>query len=116
MGLLKKIQGFFHDDWCSKCQSEMHENLRQLYALPVMVGQYEHQEEVEYFTRRMQKVGSKEEIPSGMYACDVVAYQCPACGYKVVKLTVFLPVRAQEKFEDVYFFEKGELDRFIWEN
>lgn len=25
-------------------------------------------------------------------------------------------VRDQEKFEDVYFFEKGELDHFLWEN
>ena len=41
-------------------------------------------------------------------------YRCPQCAHRAVKLTVFLPVRDQEKTEQLLYFEDGEMDDFIW--
>ena len=48
-----------------------------------------------------------------MYACGIHVYRCPQCGHHAVKLTVFLPVRDQEKVEQLLYFEDGEMDDFI---
>lgn len=49
-----------------------------------------------------------------MYACGAILYECPECGHRAVKLSIFLPVRDVEKPEDAFYFENGELDDFIW--
>ena len=59
-------------------------------------------------------VEKKAQIPTGMYACGMHVYRCPQCAHRAVKLTVFLPVRDQEKTEQLLYFEDGEMDDFIW--
>ena len=113
MRLFRKIRGFFHDDWCSKCQSQMQEEKCQLYALPVMVGHYSSHKDAEYYLENLHKVNCRTDIPTGMYACRLMGYRCPQCGHRAVKLSIFLPVRDQEKFEEGFYFENGELDDFI---
>ena len=49
-----------------------------------------------------------------MYACGLIAYQCPQCSHRMVKASIFLPVRDQEKAEEAILFEKGELDDLLW--
>lgn len=115
MGFLRKIRGVFHDDWCSKCQSKMDERKRQLYSLPMMVGHYVSHENAEYYKNNLRKVSRKADIPTGQYACGMIVYECPECGHRAVKLSVFLPVRDQEKLEEGLYFEKGEMDDFIWQ-
>lgn len=116
MGLFRKMRAAFHDDWCGKCQSEMRVANKQLYALPgVMVGHYVPHEEPEYYKNRLTKVSKKADIPTGMYACGIHTYRCPQCGHQAVKVTVFLPVRDDEKVEQVLYFDNGELDDFVWE-
>ncbi len=56
---------------------------------------------------------SKVDISVGMYACGIIEYKCSKCCHRAVKLSIFLPVRDQEKPEDVYLFENGELDDFL---
>lgn len=114
MGFLRKIKAAFHDDWCSKCQTQMDETFRQLYMLPMMVGHYSAHKDAEYYKRNLKKVERKADIPTGVYACGAIAYRCPECGHQIVKLSIFLPVRDQEKYEDGYLFENGELDDFLW--
>ena len=114
MGLFRKAKAMFHDDWCSQCQAEMAQTFKQLYALPtMMVGHYVSHKEPEYYKRNLKRVGRKADIPTGMYACGVIAYRCPECGHRAVKLSIFLPVRDQEKHEEGFYFEKGEMDDFI---
>ncbi len=113
MGFLKKIRGFFHDDWCSKCQSKMEEKNRSLYMLPMMVGHYTSHDDAEYYKKNLIQVNSKADIPIGNYACGLIAYECQECGHKAVKLSIFLPVRDEEKLEDAKYFENGEMDNFI---
>ena len=48
-----------------------------------------------------------------MYACGAVMYECPECGHRLVKLSIFLPVRGQEKYEDTVWFQNGEMDNFM---
>ena len=115
MGIFRKIREKFHDDWCSVCTSEMEVIYRQLYALPTMtVGHYISHDEPEYYKAHLVPVSRKAEIPTGMYACGIKAYRCPNCGHRAVKLSVFLPVRDIEKAEQNLYFEKGEMDDFIW--
>ncbi len=115
MGLLKKLRGLAHDDWCSQCQSQMDVTAKQLYALPKqMVGHYVIHEKADYYKdpSNMVPIQSKSQIPTGMYACGMHAYRCGKCGHRAVKLTVFLPVRDQEKVEQALYFDKGEMDDF----
>ena len=115
MGLFKRMRAIFHDDWCSQCQHQMDVLKKQLYALPTMrVGHYTAHEEPEYYKENLIPVEKKAQIPTGMYACGIHVYQCPQCGHRAVKLTVFLPVREEEKVEQALYFEKGELDDFLW--
>lgn len=111
MGLFRKIRSTFHDDWCSQCQNEMEVVHKQLYLLPDMiVGHYIQHDDADYYKRNLVKVSKKADIPTGMYACGMHVYRCPYCGHRAVKLTVFLPVRDEEKLEQVLYFENGEMD------
>lgn len=113
MGFFRKIRAVFHDDWCSKCQTKMEERKRQLYKLPMMVGHYTSHEEADYYKKNLIKVNRKADIPIGQYACGMIVYECPECGHRPVKLSIFLPVRDQEKPEDAMYFENGEMNDFI---
>lgn len=114
MGFLRNIRAAFHDDWCGQCKKPMRETRRQLYMLPERVGHYHSHQDAEYFRCNLRKVNRKADIPTGLYACGAVGYQCPECGRHVVKLSIFLPVRDQEKHEDTVRFENGELDDVLW--
>ncbi len=116
MGMFRKMRSIFHDDWCTKCQNQMDEMDRKLYMLPMTVGHYSSHKEAEYYKKNLYRVNRKSEIPAGQYACGIVSYKCPSCGHRIVKLSIFLPVRDQEKYEDTIFFEHGELDLFLMEN
>lgn len=113
MGILRKAKALFHDDWCSKCQSEMNVEKKKLYMLPMMVGHYTSHSSPDYYKKNLVPVLKKADIPTGMYACGVISYKCPKCCNRAVKLSIFLPVRDQEKPEDAFLFEKGELDDFL---
>lgn len=116
MGFLRKLRGLAHHDWCSQCQSPMAVAVEQLYALPrQMVGHYAVHNEPDYYKNpsNMVPVQSKSQIPTGMYACRLHAYRCGQCGHRAVMLTVFLPVRDQEKLEQRLYFDKGEMDGFV---
>ncbi len=113
MGFLRKLRSNFHDDWCSECQNVMEERSRKLYMLPMMVGHYVSHNEPEYYKQNLILVNCKADIPTGKYACGIIAYRCPECFHKAVKLSIFLPVRDQEKYEDVFYFKNGEMDDFV---
>lgn len=49
-----------------------------------------------------------------MYACGLIAYRCPQCGHRAVKVSVFLPVRGEEKMEQTLYFDHGEFR--VWPN
>ncbi len=113
--MFRKLRERFHDDWCSACTAQMETVKRQLYAMPGQrVGHYVSHDKPEYYTQNLVPVVRKAEIPTGMYACGIVAYRCPECGHRAVKLTIFLPVRESEKVEQTLYFEHGELDAFLW--
>ncbi len=115
MAFFRKLREKFHDDWCSECTNEMEIIRRQLYAMPEQrVGHYVSHDEPEYYITHLVPVERKAEIPTGMYACGIIAYRCPQCGHRAVKLSAFLPVRDEEKVEQALYFEKGELDAFLW--
>ncbi len=89
---------------------------KQLFALPdVTVGHYCSHEEPGYFREHLVPVGKKAQIPAGMYACGLHQYRCPQCGNRRTKLTVFLPVREEEKIEEILFFDHGELDGLVYQ-
>ncbi len=115
MGVFNKIRSKFHDDWCSKCYTPMREVNRKLFMLPMMVGHYVSHDKAEYYKKNLVPVEKKADIPTGMYACGVIVYHCSDCSNHVVKLSIFLPVRNQEQYEDAYLFEHGELDDFLKE-
>ena len=113
MGFFKKFLADFHDDWCSECQNVMEEKSRKLYMLPMMVGHYVSHQDAEYYKENLIPVNRKADIPTGTYACGIVTYRCPECLHQAVKVSVFLPVRDQEKYEEVLYFDKGEMDDFV---
>lgn len=113
MKMLKKIQSIFHDDWCKKCYTKMDVFDRHLYMLPMSVGHYVSHSDASYYKKNLYKVTRKADIPTGMYACGITRYKCSKCGYRVTKLSIFLPVRDQEKYEDFLYFEDGEFDEFL---
>lgn len=113
MGFLRKARAVFHDDWCSQCQSEMEVLKKQLYMLPMMVGHYISHSDAEYYKKNLILVSKKADIQTGMYACGIILYKCPKCCHRAVKLSIFLPVRDQEKQEEAFLFEKGEFDDFL---
>lgn len=88
---------------------------KQLYAMPDQrVGHYVPHEDPEYYGKNLVPVGKKAEIPTGMYACGLIAYRCPQCGHRAVKVSVFLPVRGEEKMEQTLYFDHGEFR--VWPN
>lgn len=114
MGIFKKAKAWLHDDWCTGCTEEMKLLKKQLFCLPTMtVGHYVDQNDPNYYQTNLVKVNKKSDIPAGVYACGAYLYQCPKCQKKVVKLTVFLPVRDQEQVDGVQLFENGELVDFL---
>lgn len=113
MGLIRKIKSFFHNDWCGKCQIPMEQRKRELFMLPMMVGHYTTHKNKEYYIKNLIKVDKKADIPTGYYACGIIEYQCPNCRKKITELSIFLPVRDSEKYEDTILFENGELDEFM---
>ncbi|MDE6285005.1 MAG: hypothetical protein K2M17_04595 [Bacilli bacterium] len=114
MSFFKKMRSIFHDDCCSSCGENMDVKLKQLYMLPMMVGHYESHQDPEYYMGTLIRVHKKCEIPTGCYACGIVSYQCPNCGERLVKLSIFLPVRDEEKLEEYIYFKNGELDEFLF--
>lgn len=113
MGLFQNIRNFFRDDLCDRCKTPAKEDAKQLFALPMTVGNYRSHKEADYYRRNLHPVSGKEDIPAGFYACSAVRYRCPDCGRQFVKLSVFLPVREQEKFEEALLFREGELNDLI---
>ncbi|TGY97415.1 hypothetical protein E5329_04525 [Petralouisia muris] len=116
MGLFRKIRSIFHENWCNLCQSEMDVLHKQLYALPdLTVGHYSSHENPEYYLKHLVPVEKKAQIPAGIYACGLHSYRCPQCENRRVQLTIFLPVREEEKTEEILFFDHGELDGLIYQ-
>ena len=114
MGLMGRIYACFHSDCCGSCQSRLKLEREQLYALPCRtVDRYVRCDDAGFYKRALVKVKGKADIPTGMYACRVHRYRCPMCGKKMVRLTVFLPVRDEEMVEQILRFEDGEMDGFI---
>ena len=110
MALFKKIKSLFKDNSCQKCYADMDEEKRQLFMFPAVVGHYVHHDEADYYLNNLVPVSKKADIPTGVYACGAIKYNCPKCGHKMVKLSIFLPVRDQEKYEDTIFYNDGEVD------
>lgn len=115
MGPFRAFRQIFHDDWCSQCTAEMEVIRKQLYMMPQCVGYYVCHEEPEYYKNNLTPVSKKADIPMGRYACGAIAYRCPNCGHRAVKLDIFLPVRGMEKREDARYYEHGEMDDFLWQ-
>ncbi|MCI9446721.1 MAG: hypothetical protein HFH36_04875 [Lachnospiraceae bacterium] len=116
MGILRKMRSIFHEDWCNLCQSEMDVMHKQLYALPdLTVGHYRSEKNPAYYKKHLVPVAKKAEIPAGIYACGIHLYRCPKCGNRRTMLTLFLPVRDEEKIEEIIYFDNGELDEFIYQ-
>lgn len=113
MKILRKVQAVFHDDWCKNCYTQMIVFDRHLYMLPMSVGHYVSHSDVSYYKKNLCRVNSKADIPTGMYACGIIRYKCSKCSYKLTKLSIFLPVRDQEKYEDFLYFYNGEFDDFL---
>lgn len=114
MSILRKMRSAFHDDWCKQCTEVMEVKKLQLYMLPQIVGNYVSHKDASYYKKNLIKVDRKADIPAGYYACGAHLYNCRHCGYKYIKLSVFLPVRDYEKYEDTIIFENGEMDDFIY--
>lgn len=113
--MFRRLREKFHDDWCSQCTAVMEVAKKRLFALPTAtVGHYTSHREAEYLIEHLVPVGKKAEIPTGMYACGLIAYRCPQCGHRAVKAEIFLPVRDQEKVEENILFEHGEVDCLLW--
>lgn len=113
MGVIRKFKALFHDNWCPTCTKEMDLEKKELYMLPMIVGHYVSHQNADYYKRNLIKVTKKADIPTGQYACGMYVYKCKNCNKKVVKLSIFLPVRDVEKYEDTIFFNNGELNSFI---
>lgn len=115
MGLIGKLKAKFCDDYCSKCQHKMDVAAVSLYALPdMMVGHYVIHKDPGYYKKHLVPIRQKSQVPAGMYACSIQVYQCPQCGHRPVKMRVFLPVREEEKTEQMFYFENGEMNDFIF--
>lgn len=115
--MFRRLRGKFHDDWCSRCTAPMDIVRKQLYAMPdQIVGHYVCHDDAEYYKTHLTAVARKADIPAGMYACGLIAYRCPNCGHRAVKVSVFLPVRDEEKPEQTLYFEQGELEGFLRES
>lgn len=113
MKWIKKMRSVFHDDWCKNCFNEMDIKHKQLYMLPMTVGHYYSHKDANYYKKNLIKVHRKADIPTGQYACGIISYKCPQCGYKMTKLSIFLPVREEEKQEESIYFENSEFDEFL---
>lgn len=113
MSIIKKIKALFKDNSCNECFADMDVEKKQLFMFPAMVGHYTHHDDAEYYLNNLIPVDKKADIPTGVYACGATKYTCPKCGHKMIKLSIFLPVRDQEKYEDTLFFNNGEVDNLF---
>lgn len=113
MSIIKKLKSSFHDDWCKNCYEEMEMQNKKLFMLPILVGHYVSHTNPDYYKKNLTPVNKKEDIPTGFYACGITNYWCPKCSYKITKLSIFLPVRGIEKYEDTLIFKNGELDELL---
>lgn len=112
--MFRKFCASFHDDWCDRCTKVMEIERKQLYAMPdQLVGHYVSHSDPNYYKTHLTPVSRKSDIPTGMYACGLILYRCPNCGHTAVKLSVFLPVREEEKVEECLYFDKHEMDDFV---
>lgn len=111
--MFRKFRSYFHDDWCPECTTVMTIKQKKIYMLPMSVGHYISHQNAEYYKKNLIKVNKKSDIPVGIYACGMQVYCCPKCNKKVVKLSIFLPVRDEEKYEEKIFFNNGELNDFV---
>lgn len=115
MGVLENFRRRKDADWCRKCKRQMDRADRRLFAIPKLnVGHYVEYEGPEFYQDTLHPVGSRSDIPAGMYACRAVLYRCPACGSTTTVLEPFLPVRELEKRERDIVFRNGELDDMFW--
>ncbi len=113
MGIFKKAKAWFLDDWCTECTTEMQTRKKQLFLLPMTVGHFVDHDDYQYYLDNLTKVNKKADIPTGVYACGAHLYQCPKCQKKVVKLTLFLPVRDQEQLDGVHVFTDQAMIDFL---
>lgn len=113
MSFLRKIKGLFHEDWCPACNTEMTLDDKQLFMLDETVSHYVSTRDAKYFQNNLIKVDKKSDISAGLYACGIKTYWCSECNKKIVYVQVFLPVRDQEKLEDAFYYENGELNQFL---
>ncbi len=113
MNLFQKIKSKFKDDVCEGCGGKCTETFKQLYMLDQTVGHYARYENPSYYKKNLYKVEKKTDIPSGVYACGITEYTCQECHKKLVKLSIFLPVRDQEMHETPVYYRNGEMDDFI---
>lgn len=113
MNIIKKIKSMFDDNICDKCGGVNDETYKQLYMLPQTVGHYVSHKDPSYYKKNLIKVNKKADIPVGTYACGMIEFTCRECNRKCVRLVIFLPVRNQEKNEEVLYFFNGEFDDFM---
>lgn len=113
MGLLQNLRARFCDDYCDRCKTKAPVAGQRLFALPMTVGNYCSHKDASYYLRNLHPVSGKADIPAGYYACNAIRYRCADCGRQFVKLSIFLPVREQEKFEESLLFREGELNEMV---
>lgn len=110
MGLLDKLKAKLRDDWCADCSRKLEiQGEPRIYSLPMMVGQYREHDDPVYYLRNLRPVFDIKSLPNGQYASRMTILRCPGCGCRRERLSIFLPVRGEEKFESVHFFENDEL-------
>ncbi len=115
MSIFKKAKAWLLDDWCTECVTQMNLRKKQLFCLPMTVGHFTDYEDPHYYTTHLTKVSKKADIPVGVYACGAHLYQCPKCQKKLVKLTIFLPVRDQEQIDGIHVFDDPNIIKLIEE-
>lgn len=113
MGIIRKMRAPFHEDWCKNCTKPMMVMKKELFMLPVLVDHYVSHEDAAYFKKNLIKISKKADIPTGYHGCGIIKYHCSNCNYDRTRVKVFLPVRDIEKFEDMVYYEKGELDSIL---
>lgn len=115
MQLFKQVKRKLSNSVCKTCGNKVTEIHHQLYALPNTVGNYQtHRHDPSYYRENLREVCSKEMIPTGRYACELTVYKCFDCGHQKVCLSIFLPVRDEEKYEEIFYYDHGELDDFLY--
>ena len=83
MGLIKKFKAKFLDNCCSTCGCRMLERRRQLYMLPMSVGNYISHKEADYYREQLQKVNRKADIPTRLRCSRISMFRMRAPGSTV---------------------------------